>query len=234
MVKYLFEAFLNLFRRNIAWSAFVYAGSKIDGRARVHRGCKIRNSSVGRHSYVAAHSWLTNTDVGPFCSIGNRVSIGLATHTLNFVSTSPVFTLKNSAADAHWVEADLSANSNDFHRTTLGADCWIGSNAMLMSGVKIGIGAVVGAGAVVTKDVPPYAIVGGVPARIIRYRFSEKVRNELLVSRWWEKDDDWLKDNIALFQKPADQNVSPSLKDFSVSLGAASPAPDKYSTFSCR
>lgn len=207
MIKYLLEALSNICRRNIAWTACVYAGSRVDKRARIHRGCKIRNSSVGPHSYVAAHSWLTNTDVGSFCSIGNGVSCGLATHTLDHISTSPVFTLRNSAADAHWAEVDLSANSDDINRTTLEADCWIGSGAMLMSGIKIGVGAVVGAGAVVTKDVPPYAIVGGVPARIIRYRFSPEVREKLLASCWWTRDDQWLKAHISLFQQPINENL---------------------------
>lgn len=201
MLKFIFQLIGNLFKRNIAMSAFVYAGSKVAKTAKIHRGCKIRNSNVGAHSYVAANSWLTNADVGRFCSIGNGVTIGLATHTMTNISTSPLFTLRKNATGVAWIDKDLAENSDDFARTTIADDAWIGSNAMLMSGVKIGVGAAVGAGAVVTKDVPPYAIVAGVPAKIIKYRFDETIREQLLQSKWWEMPDEAIKANLALFQK---------------------------------
>ena len=162
----------------------------------------MRNSNVGAHSYVAAHTWLTNTDVGKFSSIGYNVVVGLDTHTLANASTSPIFTLRHNATHVAWVSKDLAENSGDMARTTIEADAWIGSNSLVMSGVTIGVGAVVGAGAVVTKDVPPYAVVVGVPAKIIRYRFSEPVRSKLLASRWWQQPDTVLKDGIEAFQQP--------------------------------
>ena len=202
MLKFIVQLIGNLFKRNISLTACVYAGSNVEPTAYVHRGCKVRSSNIGAHSYVAAHSWLTNIDVGRFCSIGNNVMAGLASHTLGNASTSPIFTLRRNATGKAWVNQDVAVNSDDFPRTVIGDDAWIGSNAMIMSGVTIGTGAAVGAGAVVTKDVPPYAIVAGVPARVIRYRFDEPVRQKLLASRWWEQPDSVLKDRLGLFQQP--------------------------------
>ena len=84
-------------------------------------------------------------------------------------------------------------------RTRIGNDCWIGDKAFLVGGISIGDGAVVLAGAVVTKDVPPYAIVGGVPANIIRYRFDDTTISLMLKSQWWNKSPKWLRDNWKLF-----------------------------------
>ena len=82
----------------------------------------------------------------------------------------------------------------------IGNDVWIGANAMILGGITIGDGAIIGAGAVVTKDIPPYAIVGGIPARIIRYRFPNDVINALLSSQWWNLSENILKSNIKVFQ----------------------------------
>ena len=90
----------------------------------------------------------------------------------------------------------------EYKEIYIGNDVWVGTRVLIMGGVTIGNGAVVAAGAVVTKDVPPYAIVGGVPARVIKYRFPEDVIQKLEASKWWTLDDDTLKQNIHLFQKP--------------------------------
>ena len=86
----------------------------------------------------------------------------------------------------------------------IGNDVWIGEDVKLKGGVTIGDGAIVAMGAVVTKDVPPYAIVGGVPAKIIRYRFSKEVIDELMRIRWWTKDDMWLRENSGQFRNIED------------------------------
>ena len=85
--------------------------------------------------------------------------------------------------------------------TNIGDDVWVGAGSIIMAGVTIGDGAIIAAGSVVTKDVPPYAIVGGVPAKILRYRFDEGVRKALLKLKWWNLPEEVLKQNIELFQK---------------------------------
>jgi carbonic anhydrase/acetyltransferase-like protein (isoleucine patch superfamily) len=87
----------------------------------------------------------------------------------------------------------------EYRQTIIGNDVWIGARAILIDGITVGDGAVIGAGAVVTKDVPPYAIVGGVPAKIIKYRFEPEVIEFLLASQWWNKDRSWIEENISLF-----------------------------------
>ena len=202
MLKFILQLLQNLIKPNISLTALVYAGSRVAKTAFVHRGCKVRNSSLGANSYLAAHTWLTNTDVGRFCSVGNNVVSGLASHTYANVSTSPLFTLRHNATRRQWVKRDVAENSDDLPRTVIADDVWVGSNAMIMSGVRIGVGAVIGAGAVVTKDVPPYAIAVGVPAKVIKYRFDDAVRQKLLASRWWEQPEAVLKAHIPLFQQP--------------------------------
>lgn len=88
------------------------------------------------------------------------------------------------------------------HRTEIGNDVWIGTNAFIVAGVKIGDGAVVGAGAVVTKDVAPYAVVGGVPARVIRYRYSKEMIEAFLRIKWWDWPVSQIEENLALFYDP--------------------------------
>lgn len=85
-------------------------------------------------------------------------------------------------------------------KVVIGNDVWIGAYAKIVEGVRIGDGAVIAAGAVVTKDVPPYAIVGGVPAKIIKYRFEEKQIKQLLELKWWNKDIAWLKTHAEKFR----------------------------------
>jgi len=161
--------------------------SKIDRTARTSTGGNILNSTMGRYSYSGYDCWLINTDIGSFCSISDSVYIGGSEHPMSWVSTSPVFEHgdSNGAPDS-FEKFDVPEPK----RTTLGNDVWIGHGAIIKAGINIGDGAVVGAGAVVTKDVPPYAIVGGCPARIIRYRFESEMIKQIIETHWWTLDDD--------------------------------------------
>ena len=138
---------------------------------------------IGAMSYIRSGSQLRNvSEIGRFCSISNNVILGLErggrAHCLTGVTTNPFF-LETAGAENHiWT----------MPATTVGNDVWIGRDAIIMEGVTIGTGAVIGARSVVTKDVPAYAIVGGNPARLIRYRLSPELIAPLLESRWWEID----------------------------------------------
>lgn len=133
------------------------------------------SSRVGSYTYIGCRTGITKCDIGRFCSIANNVSIGQGEHQLDRISTSSTF---YSDPWGTLTEGECVIES----------DVWIGVDAVILRGTRIGFGAVVAANAVVTKDVPPFAIVGGVPARVIRYRFSEEKQQKVLASRWWEKD----------------------------------------------
>lgn len=197
LILLLFSKIKSIFKRNIAFSARVEY-SEISPKAKVWNHCKVFHSSLGDYSYVGKHSSLVYAEVGKFCSIASGTLIGMGTHTLNKLSTSSVFTEAKNGTGQKWV---ARKEVEPFRKVKVGNDVWIGTRAMVMGGVTIGDGAVVGAGAVVTKDVPPFAIVGGVPAKIIRYRLPEEVVDEVLKHEWWSLPDEQLKEHIQLFQK---------------------------------
>lgn len=130
--------------------------------------------------------------VGAFTSIAENVTISKGNHPVDRVSTHPFFFMGMFGFRGDTRMEVCPRNG----KTYIGHDVWIGRDVTLLTDVTIGHGAIVAAGAVVTKDVPPYAIVGGVPARIIRYRFDEATIEKLLAIAWWTWPDDKLKDNI--------------------------------------
>ncbi len=142
------------------------------------------NVRLEDYTYVGGECKVMNAVIGKFCSIGPEVLIGgLPSHPLNLKSTFPGFYQKDSSF--YGVEPEYEYNEPEFKQVTIGNDVWIGARAMILDGVCVGDGAVIGAGAVVTKDVPPYAIVGGVPAKIIKFRFAEPEILDMLKSQWW-------------------------------------------------
>lgn len=175
------------------------AGLTIETPARTSRTKLRGRCSVGAFSY-AIDGGVYTTDIGRYCSIASGINIGQTDHPMQFLSTSPAhfqpsFKIKTGdrypykelyEADAPDERLAQTATDAVKRRTTIGNDVWIGHNAIVIAGVTVGDGAVIGAGAVVTKDVDPYTIVGGVPARPLKKRFSEDVIERLLAAAWWD------------------------------------------------
>ncbi|MBO5641663.1 MAG: CatB-related O-acetyltransferase [Prevotella sp.] len=174
---------------------------KLAKHTRVLPRCNLIRVEMARYSYIGTNTIVSDTKIGAFCSIGSSCSIGGGMHPTDRVSTSPVFyDSSNCFKEKNYISAD-SRNPVKQPQTIIGNDVWIGENVFVSAGVNIGDGAVIGAHAVITKDVPPYAIVAGVPAKILRYRFDEATIKELMATQWWEWSEERLAENKDWFSK---------------------------------
>lgn len=157
--------------------------SQIDATAVINSGSSVVNSTVGAYSYCSYDCNIINARIGKFCSLANEIIIGGDEHPMEWLSTSPVFQdVKHSGPAKKFARHTLPVAKE----TVIGNDVWIGDRAIIKQGVTVGDGAVIGAGAIVTKDVPPYAVVAGVPAKVIKYRFDEETIRQLLEIKWWD------------------------------------------------
>ena len=180
--------------------------SQIDKTAKIYSGTEFYDSTIGRHSYIGYDSEVHSCDIGSFCSIANGFVVGGAKHPLDWVSSSPIFYNVGGGTGTHLSDLEIAP----LKRTTIGHDVWIGNRVTIMQGVTIGTGVAIGAGAIVTKDVPPYAVVAGCPAKVIKYRFDEETIQKLMVSEWWNLDDAVLKEKARLVS-----NTQEFLRSFS-------------------
>ncbi len=140
------------------------------------------SSKIGDYSYIQSNSIVINSTIGKFCSIGSFVNIGLANHPTNHISTSPIF--YDNTQPLPYFFSKKNTFFDSVKQTIIEDDVWIGNNVLIKSGIKVGIGSVIGAGSIVTKDIPPYSIAAGNPAKIIRMRFSKELVEKLIQSNW--------------------------------------------------
>jgi len=183
--------------RKLRGSAII--DSVIHKTSKVEAGSQILNTIMDKHSFCGYDCEISNCEIGSFTSIASGVVIGGGMHPIDWVGTSPVF---YEGRDS--VKAKFSEFKRDVVKiTVIGHDVWIGRNSLIKQGVTIGNGAVVGMGSIVTKDVAPYSIVGGNPAKAIRYRFSEEIIDKLIASKWWELPEKQLKEYATYFRDPS-------------------------------
>jgi len=170
----------------------------IEDHVTVNHGCLVFDSQIMSYTYIAQETLVGHVSFGRFCSVGPRVIFGCGTHPTHLISTSPVFYSSVEHCGISFTEQDFVEEQSPIR---IGHDVWIGAHAYLRNGIVVGDGAIIGAGAVVTKDIPPYAIVGGVPAHIIRYRFNEQTIAALLRLEWWNWSREALKQAQPLFAR---------------------------------
>jgi len=176
----------------VAWRANV--GKHVVIRAGTEIG---PNVTIGNYSYVSGpRSYVESATIGKFCSIARQTIIGVSGHDYTKVTTHPI------VIDPFYKFIDEPLSEMQKLPPVIGNDVWIGINSVIHRGVNIGDGAVIASDSVVTRDVEPYSIVGGNPARHIRYRFQPKVIEALLKIQWWNWNDEKIKSAIELFDNP--------------------------------
>jgi acetyltransferase-like isoleucine patch superfamily enzyme len=182
-------------------------GVKFEGSNKIYAHTRINKSEFGLGSFCGEYCDLMFCKIGKWTSIASFVRICSGSHpTKDFVSMHPSFYSVVGGVYKRYAHKQLFFNEHKYatekegcFRVIIGSDVWIGNGVWIMEGVTIGDGAVVAAGAVVAKDIPPYAIAAGVPAKVKRYRFSEEDISFLLNLKWWNKEDSWIRNAAPYF-----------------------------------
>ena len=159
----------------------------------------VQNSEIGLRTSIGRYTKIRDAKIGKYCSISWDCTIGAPSHPIDRIATH-AFTYRK--------QFGISEKNDVFEEklVEIGNDVWVGCNAIILSGVKIGNGAVIAAGAVVTKDVEPYSIVAGVPAKEIKKRFDLETIEQLQKINWWDLNDNFLKENIDYFTQTLNKN----------------------------
>lgn len=183
----------------IQWGAKV-SSSQVEKSVILSEFSITSNSHIREYTSIGRGSKIYNAKIGKYCSISWDVTVGATNHPLNHLST-------HAFPYVPYAGGFTTQNRQRLINTVIGNDVWIGCNSVILPGVTIGNGAVIGAGSVITKDVPPYAIVTGVPAKILKYRFKQEYIEKLLELCWWDLPKEVLIENISLFQRELDGEV---------------------------
>lgn len=180
-----------------------FEDTKFEGCGKIGNNTNIKHSEIGYGTYIGKNCNLNSVKLGRFCSLGNTIKVVAGDHpTGKYVSSHPSFyssELKKEGLEYIGHKKRDTSKNIDGYEAIIGNDVWIGDNVLILGGLKIGDGTVIGAGSVVTKDIPDYTIVAGIPAKEIRKRFTEKERIFLKEFKWWNRELDWIKKNVRDF-----------------------------------
>lgn len=208
--KYLHKLYLVFFKwKNRHYKSVIFQKSSVisdddffEGNNNV--GGHIHKSHIGYGTYIIGENgYIHDCKIGRFCSIASNCHIGLGDHALNMVSSSPLFYSAHSLLPNNFLSKNIPVPEQTIedtkYKVIIGNDVWMGYNVCVKEGVTIGDGAIIGAKSLVTRDIPPYAIAVGTPAKVIKYRFTSEQIQKLLEIKWWDKDIDWIKKNAHRF-----------------------------------
>ena len=186
--------------------------SVISKKSRVFPFSKFTNSKLDDYSYIGLFAFVNNTSIGKYCSTSMNFKSGLGMHPTKYLSSSPLFYSKKYALKESF-GFKKNESFKEYKDIFIGNDVWIGADVLVMDGVKIGNGAIIGSKAVVVKDVPDYAIAVGVPAKIIKYRFSDEVIVSLNELKWWKWSKEKIIRNKHIFNKDITLSVLNKIVD---------------------
>lgn len=197
ILKYFFT------HQSISLFSNIDIATTFEDNVKINRNVVLRNSKVGYGTYITNDCSIENAKIGRYCSIGQRVRTIHGVHpTRSFVSTHPCFFSTRKQNGFTYVKKQCFTESKILEEgfsIVIGNDVWIGSDALLLEGVRIGDGAIIGAGSVVVKDVKPYSIVAGNPAKEIRMRFDLSTISKLENIKWWNWSSDFIENNVQFF-----------------------------------
>lgn len=179
--------------------------SELHEYSRVATYADIKNSKIDKYTSIGRNTRVINAKIGKFCSVSWESTIGATMHHYKRITI-------NAFPYVPEMGGFVAARNQEIIETNIGNDVWIGCNSVILPGINVGDGAVIGAGAVVTKDVPPYAIIAGVPGEIIAYRFEEDIIERLIKLQWWNKDREFIIDNIGNFKMDLNNDILKELE----------------------
>lgn len=183
--------------------------TKLESRINIYDNNMLCDVEIGSFTYLSFSNWIDQAKIGRFCSIGRDLICGHGNHPTNWISTSPVFFSTKKQCGISFSDQDKFSERS---LISIGNDVWIGDRVFIKDCIKIGDGAIIGAGSVITKNVPDYAIVAGVPARVIRFRFSPEQILQLLEIKWWNWDENRLRNLQPVFsQSSVDEFIKAAL-----------------------
>lgn len=184
----------------------IHKETSFEGKNRVGEYTNVALSRLGRGSYLGKNCRLTRCDIGRYTSIADEVSLVAGKHPMHeYISTSPMFYSQVYGGGWSYVKQEYFSpykfvDVGNRWSVKIGSDVWLGRGVKVFEGVTIGDGVVVGAFSLVTKNLEPYGIYVGSPAKLVGYRYDSSIVDLLMEYKWWNKEEVWIKENADLFR----------------------------------